>query len=130
TYWLMGKMEPAYELYDRIVRISPGDVEARQQLVNRYLMLGRVADAIEEQRTIAQICMQANNTKEAIAALHQVIGLSPEDSRAYFQLASILSNTNEHYQAYRLYQRILRLEPNNDKARKLMEQANKKGLEA
>jgi tetratricopeptide (TPR) repeat protein len=130
VYWMMGKMEPAYELYDRIVRISPGDVEARQQLVNRHLMAGNVKDAIEEQRAIAQICLQSNNTQEAIAALHQVIGLAPEDSRAYFQLASVLSSVNEHGQAYRLYQRILRLEPDNQKAKSLLEQAQKKAMEA
>lgn len=130
VYWMMGKMEPAYELYDRIVRISPGDVEARQQLVNRHLMAGHVKDAVEEQWTIAQICLQSNNTQEAIAALHQVIGLAPEDTRAYFQLASVLSSVNEQGQAFRLYQRVLRLEPGNQKAKSLLEQAQKKAVEA
>ncbi len=130
TYGMMGKLDSVYELYNRIVRISPGDVEARQQLVNRHLMSGRVAEAIEEQRTIAQICLQANNTQGAIAAYHQVIGLAPEDPRAYFQLASVLTTTNEHYQSYRLYQRILRLEPNNEKAKDLMGQAQKLAIEA
>jgi len=129
VYWMLGKQEPAYELYDRIVRISPGDVEARQQLVNRNLMAGRVKEAVEEQRMIAQICLQSDNTQEAIAALHQVIGLAPEDTRAYFQLASVLSSINEYGQAYRLYQRILRLEPDNQKARSLLEQAQKKAVE-
>ena len=105
-------------------------MEARQQLVNRHLMSGRITEAIEEQRTIAQICMQANNTQGAIAAFHQVIGLAPDDTRAYFQLASVLTTTNEHYQAFRLYQRILRLETSNEKARNLMEQARKRATEA
>ncbi len=130
VYFMLGKMDPAFELYDRIVRISPGDVEARQQLVNRHLLAGRVKDAIEEQRMIARICLQSDNTQEAIAALHQVIGLAPEDSRAYFQLASVLASVNEYGQSYRLYQRVLRLEPANQKARSLLEQAQKKAIEA
>lgn len=130
THFMMGKMEAAYNLYDRIVRISPGDVEARQQLVNRHLMSGRFADAVEEQRTIAQICLQQNNTEGAIAALHQVIGLARDDTRAYFQLATVLASTNEHFQSYRLYERILRLEPGNEKARNLMEQAQRRAVEA
>jgi len=92
-------------------------------------MAGRVKEAVEEQRMIAQICLQSDNTQEAIAALHQVIGLAPEDTRAYFQLASVLSSINEYGQAYRLYQRILRLEPDNQKARSLLEQAQKKAVE-
>ena len=130
TYGMMGKLEAVYEIYDRIVRISPGDVEARQQLVNRHLMSGRLTEAIEEQRTIAQICLQANNTQGAIAALHQVIGLAPEDIKAYFQLAGVLSSTNEHFQAYRLYQRVLRLDPGNEKAKPLQDQAYKRASEA
>lgn len=128
-YFMMGKQESAYELYDRIVRISPGDVEARQQLVNRHLMAGHVEDAVAEQRMIAQLCLQSGNTQEAIAALHQVIGLAPEDTRAYFQLASVLASVNEFGQAYRLYQRILRLEPDNQKAKSLLEQAQKRAIE-
>lgn len=130
TYWMMNRQEDSYELYDRIVRISPGDVDARQHLVNRYLMAGRIQEAVEEQRTIAQICLQSNNNQDAIAALHQLIGLEPNDTRAYFQLAGVLSTTGEHQQAYRLYQRILRLDTSNEKAKTLMEQTYKKAVEA
>lgn len=130
TYRMMGKMETGYELYDKIVRISPGDVEARQQLVNWHLMSGRYSEAVEEQRTIAQICLQSNNHQEAVAALHQVIGLVPEDIRAYFQLAGVLTSLNEHTQAFRLYQRVLRLDPANEKAKNLMEQSQRRATEA
>jgi Tfp pilus assembly protein PilF len=93
-------------------------------------MSGRIKEAIEEQRTIAQICLQSNNNQEAIAALHQVIGLAPEDTKAYFQLATVLSTVNEHHQAYRLYQRVIRMEPDNEKAKVMMEQTYKRAVEA
>ncbi|NWJ96748.1 MAG: tetratricopeptide repeat protein [Chloroflexi bacterium] len=128
--WMMGQQSKSYELYDRIVKISPGDVEARQQLVNLHIMAGRVKDAGNEQRTIAQICLQNNQTQEAIAALHQVIMLAPEDTRAYFQLASVLTTAGEFGQAYKLYNRVLRLEPANEKAQRLMAQVRQKGMGA
>ena len=130
TYWMMARQDKAYELYDRIVRISPGDVEARQQLVNLHIMAGRTKDAAEEQRTIAQICLQAHNTKEAIAALHQVIQLAPQDTRAYFALAQVLNDTGEYSQAYRLYGRVLRIDPDNTKAKNLQAQIKPKAVEA
>ena len=128
TYWLMMRQDKAYELYDRIVRISPGDVEARQQLVNLHIMAGRMADAVEEQRTIAQICLQTKGPKEAIGALHQVISLAPEDTRAYFALAQVLSDTGEYAQAYKLYGRVLKIAPDNSKAINLQAQIKAKAV--
>jgi len=127
--WMMNEQSKSYELYDRIVRISPGDIEARQQLVNLHIMAGRVKDATNEQRTIAQICLQSNQTQEAIAALHQVIMLAPEDTRAYFQLATVLTKAGEYGQAYKLYSRVLRLEPDNENAPRLRAQVEQKGIE-
>ena len=129
TYWLMMRQDKAYELYDRIVRISPGDVEARQQLVNLHIMAGRIGDAVEEQRTIAQICLQTKGPKEAIGALHQVISLAPEDTRAYFALAQVLSDTGEYAQAYKLYGRVLKIAPDNSKAKNLQAQIKAKAVE-
>ncbi len=128
--WMMGQQSKSYELYGRIVQMSPGDIEARQQLVNLHIMSGRVKDATDEQRAIAQICLQSNQTQEAIAALHQVIMLAPEDTRAYFQLATVLTGVGEYGQAYKLYNRVLRLEPENEKALRLRTQVEQKGIEA
>jgi tetratricopeptide (TPR) repeat protein len=129
-YWIMQKNEKAYQLYDRIVRISPNDIEARQQLVNLHILAQRFEDAANEQRAIAEICLRTNQTQEAIAALHQVIQLALDDTRAYYQLASVLSGIGEYGQAYKLYTRILRLEPDNEKAKALQAQARQKAVQA
>jgi tetratricopeptide (TPR) repeat protein len=129
-YFMMGRLDRAFELYDRIVRIAPGDIEARQHLVNLHILAGRMKDAIDEQRTIAQICLQNNNMQEAIGALHQVIGLSPDDTRAYFTLADVLKNVGKYGEAYRLYGQIIKREPDNDKAKALQSQIKQKAIEA
>jgi tetratricopeptide (TPR) repeat protein len=129
-YWTLGNREKAYNLYDRIVQISPNDIEARQQLVNLHILAGRFKDAADEQRAIAEICMRTGQTQEAIAALHQVIQLALDDTRAYYQLASVLSSIGEYGQSYKLYSRILRLEPENDKAKALQAQARQKAIQA
>ncbi len=125
-----GRLDAAYELYERIVRISPGDINARQQLVEWHQSANRLDEAVAEQRTIAQICLQANNTEEALAALREVISMAPADNKAYFQLAGILSSTGEFAEAYQLYEQLLNMEPGNEKARNLMEQAQRKAVEA
>ncbi|MEI7555698.1 tetratricopeptide repeat protein [Candidatus Chlorohelix sp.] len=129
VYMMMNNQQKAYDLYDRIVRIAPADIEARQQLVNIHILAGRLKDAIEEQRTIAQICLQNGNPQEAIGALHQVIALTPDDTRAYFTLADVLKNVNRFGEAYRLYGQILKREPTNERAKNLQEQAKQKAVE-
>ena len=46
-YWQMGQLQDAFTIYDRIVRMAPGDVDARQQLIHLYITTGRLSDATE-----------------------------------------------------------------------------------
>ncbi|MGC8875006.1 MAG: tetratricopeptide repeat protein, partial [Chloroflexia bacterium] len=110
-YWTMGRQDRAYQAYGRIVQLVPHDVAARQQLVNLHILAGRLADALEEQRTIARIALERKETETAIAALHQVLALNPEDRWALRELAELLAVIGEHGQAVRLYRRLARLEP-------------------
>lgn len=110
-YWTMGRQDRAYQAYGRIVQLVPHDVAARQQLVNLHILAGRLADALEEQRTIARIALERKETETAIAALHQVLALNPEDRWALRELGDLLSAIGEHGQAVRLYRRLARLEP-------------------
>ncbi len=112
-YWTMGRQDRAYQAYGRIVQLVPHDTAARQQLVNLHILAGRLADALEEQRTIARIALERKETETAIAALHQVLALNPEDRWALRELGDLLSAIGEHGQAMRLYRRLARLEPEN-----------------
>lgn len=112
-YWTMGRHDRAYQVYDRIVRLAPDDVSARQQLVNLHILAGRLADALEEQRNIARIALRRKDTETSVAALHQVLALDPQDRWAMRQLADLLASVGEHGQALRLYRRLVRLEPDN-----------------
>jgi len=110
-FWTMGRHDRAYQVYDRIVKLAPSDISARQQLINLHILAGRLADALEEQRNVARIALQRKETETAIAALHQVLALEPEDRWALRQLAGLLASLKEHSQAVRLYRRLIRLEP-------------------
>lgn len=114
-YWMMGRHKQAFDVYDRITRIASSDVEARQQLTNLYIQVGQMADAVKEQKTIAKICLQAGQLKEAEAALHQVIALAPDDTEAYYALGRLLAVMSEFGQAAKLYSRLARLNPGDPK---------------
>lgn len=110
-FWTMGRHDRAYQVYDRIVQLAPGDISARQQLINLHILAGRLADATEEQRNIARIALSVDDFESAVAALHQVLALDPQDRWALERLARLLSSLGEHSQSARLYRRLVSREP-------------------
>ena len=114
-HFTLGQHDKAINIYERIVRLSPRDMEARQQLVNIYIQSGKIAEAVESERSMAELFSHEGQTEGAIAALHQLIALSPDDVPALHMLAQELISIGEYGQAARLYARLLRLDPTNDR---------------
>ncbi len=114
-HYTLGQHDKAIGIYERIVRIAPRDIEARQHLLNMYVQSNRVKEAVEGERSLADVFIEEGRTEEAIAALHQLLALAPEDVPGHHLLAKQLTAMGEYGQAARLYGRLLRLEPNNDR---------------
>jgi tetratricopeptide (TPR) repeat protein len=110
VYWTLGKHEEAQALYDKIIQIAPNDVEARQWLAIMYTLSFRTADAIAEKKEIVRILTQQGDYENAIAELHQIIGLDPHDLDAYYVLGDMLMRREEYAQAIHLYDRMLKLD--------------------
>jgi tetratricopeptide (TPR) repeat protein len=111
----MGQHDHAIGTYERIVRIAPRDVDARQHLLNMYVQSGKLKEAVEGERALAELFIHEGRTEEAIAALHQLLALAPEDVPGHFTLAKQLTALGEYGQAARLYGRLVRLDPDNDR---------------
>jgi tetratricopeptide (TPR) repeat protein len=111
----MGQHDQAINLYERGVRIAPRDIEARHQLINMLVQSGRITEAIAAERNLAELFIHEGRSEEAIGALHQLLALSPEDVQGHHMLAKELTVIGEYGQAARLYGRLLRLEPDNDR---------------
>lgn len=114
-HYTLGQHDKAIQIYERIVRIAPRDIDARQQLLNMYVQSGKLNDAVEGERSLAELFIQEGRSEEAIAALHQLLALAPEDVQGHHLLARQLTALGEYGQAARLYGRLLRLEPDNDR---------------
>lgn len=109
-YWMLNDQEKARQLYDRIVQIAPNDVDARQWLALMYTLASRKEDAIREKKQIARIFAQQRDYDNAIAELHQIIGLDQRDLDAYYMLGDMLMRRQEYAQAIQLYNRMLKIE--------------------
>ncbi|MBA2754506.1 MAG: tetratricopeptide repeat protein [Chloroflexia bacterium] len=109
--WSLGLHDETYAIYGRVIAMNPEAAEPRHTLVALLLQGGRVADAASQQRAIVDLSMRTNKRHEAIAALHQVIGLTPDDTSAYYQLGNLLGSVGEYGQAERVFRRIVALAP-------------------
>jgi tetratricopeptide (TPR) repeat protein len=111
--WTMGLADETFALYQRMIELDPDNAGHRHQLVNLYLQMGRVEDAAVHQRAVVDLALKHNRTHEAIAALHQVIGLTPDDTSAYYQLGDLLSSIGEYAQAEKVYKRLVLINPSD-----------------
>jgi len=109
--WTMGLAEETFDLYQRMIQLNPNDIGLRHQLVNLYLQMGRVEEAAKHQRAVVDLALAHHGKHEAIAALHQVIGLTPDDTNAYYQLGELLSSIGEYAQAEKVYKRLALINP-------------------
>ncbi|MGA7731353.1 MAG: tetratricopeptide repeat protein [Chloroflexia bacterium] len=114
-HYTMGQHDHAIGTYERIVRIAPRDVDARQHLLNMYVQSGRLKEAVEGERGLAELFIHDGRTEEAIAALHQLLALAPQDVPGHYSLAKQLTALGEYGQAARLYGRLIKLDPDNDR---------------
>jgi tetratricopeptide (TPR) repeat protein len=113
VHWTLSQHDKAREIYDKIVKIAPNDLEARQWLSFMYTLAGRTQDAVAEKKQMVRIYLQQRDYDGAIAELHQIYGLDQNDSDTLFQLGDTLMRREEYGQALRTYQRLAKM-PNID----------------
>ncbi len=109
--WTIGLADETFALYDRVIALAPDEVDHRHGLVTLYLQMGRINEAAAHQRAVVDISLRHDRTHEAIAALHQVIGLTPDDMSAYYQLGELLASIGEYLQAEKVYRRVVSMSP-------------------
>ena len=115
--WGLNKHDESFDIYRRVIALSPDDAGNRSALVNLYLQDGRISEAAEHQRAVVDIAVRKGCRHEAIAALHQVIGLTPDDASAYYQLGDLLDEMGEHQQAAKVFKRLSSMHPDDQVAR-------------
>jgi tetratricopeptide (TPR) repeat protein len=100
-------------MFDRAVAADPDNVAVRHAAVAFYIMKGEVDRATQQLREIVRIALGADDPDEAVAALHQIIGLAPTDASAYHQLGEVLTSLGEYAQAERVYRRLAAFTPDD-----------------
>lgn len=108
-----GSYQRAMDLFERAVAADPENVSVRHAAVAHFIMTGSVDKATEQLREIVRIAIVALDPDEAVAALHQIIGLAPTEPSAYHKLGEVLTSLGEYAQAERVYRRLAGFTPDD-----------------
>jgi tetratricopeptide (TPR) repeat protein len=115
--WNSGEQTEALQLLRQAIQYSTDDMTLRQQFVQYCLETGRGPEAAEQQTVIARYYFASRQTKEAVAALQQLIGMDPHNYEAYDLLGQTYYSVGEYEQATRVYRNLAKVDPNSAMAR-------------
>ncbi len=115
--WGMENREEALTQLKQAMQYATDDMALRQQYVQYCLEVGRMPEAKEQQTIIARYYFASRQTKEAVAALQQLIGMDPHSYEAYDLLGQTYYSVGEYEQAARVYRNLAKVDPNSPMAR-------------
>ena len=95
------------------------NMQLRQQFVQYCLEMvpQQIPEAVEQQAVIARYYFQTRQTKEAVAALQQLIAMDKTNGEAYDLLGQTYYSVGEYEQAARVYRNLAKVDPNSVVAR-------------
>jgi tetratricopeptide (TPR) repeat protein len=115
--WDAGNHEEALGQLRQAIQFATDDMGLRHQFVQYCLEIGRGADAIEQQTVIARYYFASRQSREAVAALQQLIAMDKMNFDAYDLLGQTYYSVGEYEQAARVYRNLARVDPTNQLAR-------------
>jgi len=104
----LGFNGSALGYFEKALRIDPTFIEAKKNLINLYLSLGKLDEAIEN--------------------LEAVLKQEPEDEEALLLMANIFFICNRFEDSLLVYQKIMSINPKNEKALKWYEETLSKNI--
>jgi tetratricopeptide (TPR) repeat protein len=102
----IGKLDPAIELYEKVVRESPDDLQTAATLGNLYVRANSPERAIKLFVGIADGLRERGLNAQAAVAYQRVLAVDADNERALLQLAEIALSQNQTNEARTYLRRI------------------------
>ncbi len=110
---MLGDWKKLENVVRMMIRIRPDDLDVRHSAATKFIEYGQIQLAIEQLWAAVGIANTLDDPDEAIAALHQIIALGPQQIDAYHKLGEVLAAVGEYAQAERVYRRLSTLVPDD-----------------
>ncbi|HET9110976.1 MAG TPA: tetratricopeptide repeat protein [Ktedonobacterales bacterium] len=114
--WTAGAHDDALNLLRQAIQYAADDMSLRHQFVQYCLEIGRHADAVEQQTVIARYYFVNRQSREAVAALQQLIEMDKMNFEAYDLLGQTYYSVAEYELAARVYRKLAKVDPTNQVA--------------
>lgn len=115
--WGVGNQTDGLAFLRQAIQYATDDMQLRQQYVQYCLEMKNVPDAVEQQIVVARYYFASRQTKEAVAALQQLIAMDKTNYEAYDLLGQTYYSVGEYEQASRVYRNLAKVDPQNQMAR-------------
>ncbi|HEX8997143.1 MAG TPA: tetratricopeptide repeat protein [Ktedonobacterales bacterium] len=122
--WTANNQEEALNLLRQAILYAADDMSLRHQFVQYCLEIGRNAEAAEQQTVIARYYFASRQSREAVAALQQLIAMDKMNFEAYDLLGQTYYSVAEYEQAARVYRNLAKVDPSNQLARVRLHELN------
>lgn len=120
--WQMGQQDQAMNTLKQVLSLTPDDMATRMLFVQYCLEQGKQREAAEQQTILARYYYHSRQTREAVAALQQLIALDTANYEAYDLLGQTYYAVGEYEQALRVYRQLAKANPNSSIARERINQ--------
>jgi tetratricopeptide (TPR) repeat protein len=118
-YFEKGKFKEAETLALRHLEYQQDYMEGRQFLVNLYIKMNKIPQALEGYKAISEIFLTQGNSESAVYSLEKAIQLAPSNMELKEDMAEILAKSNRIAEAKKQYLDIAKIyqdKKNLDKA--------------
>jgi len=95
----IGKLDPAIELYEKVVRDAPDDLQTAAMLGSLYVRAGAPEKAVKLLLGIADGLRGRGHHGQAAVAYQRVLAVAEDNEQALLQLAEIASSQNQQVEA-------------------------------
>ncbi|MBS1250685.1 MAG: Beta-barrel assembly-enhancing protease [Chloroflexi bacterium] len=123
TYGVQGKTERAISMLNKVVELSPMDIDVRQRLINLLVEYGHIDKAIEEHISLAEVfysLAELDNARESYAKASRLVEKYHKEAdwqaRILHRLADIDIQRLEWESALEIFEQIYTILPGDEKA--------------
>ncbi len=109
----LGDWKKLESIVRKMIQLSDDDIDVRHFAATKFIEYGQIRPAMDQLWAVVEIAGKSNDPDEAIAALHQIIALGPEEIDAYHKLGEVLAAVGEFAQAERVYRRLATFAPDD-----------------
>lgn len=124
TYSARGEPKRAIDMYRRVISLSPMDLNSRSRLIDQYIALDKIEEALKEYLEFAEVYYSQADLDMARKTYHDALKLAQQSGsetawrmKILHRIADIDLQSLDWRQALRIYEQIRNYQPDDARAR-------------